>query len=149
MGNVLLDCSIERTRNFLQKALGASDEHAAGEIILVGPNLLGFFIEKCAGATVRAASIAAGNVPAPDRGTIVVEAEQVTMPKLAGVDAIAIGTKVWWSVDDSALVSALSQVDVSGACYACGETTLLSNDTADTVEIIFDGRQTVSEAGTG
>lgn len=149
MAEVLLDCAIERTRNFLQAALGASDEHVQGEVIVVGPNLLGFFVEKCAGATVRAASIAAGAVPAPDRATIIVEAEQVTMPKLAGDDAIAIGTKVWFSADDNCLVSALSEVDNSGACYACGETTKLSNDTADTVEIMFDGRRTVSEAGTG
>ncbi len=149
MPEVLLNCSIERTRNFVQRALGASDEHVQGEVIVVGPNLLGFFIEACAGATVRAASIAAGNVPAPANGTIVFEAEDVTMPKLAGVDAIAIGTKVWFSADDNALVTALTDVDAAGACYACGETIELSNDTADTVRIAFDGRQTVSEAGTG
>ncbi len=149
MAEVILNCSMERTWNFLQAALGASDEHVQGEVKVVGPNLLAFFIEKCAGATVRAASIAARDIPAPDRGTLVCMAEDVTMPKLAGVDTIAIGTKVWFSADDNCLVSALSQVDASGACYACGETIELSNDTADTVRIIFDGRKTVSEAGTG
>lgn len=126
-----------------------SEALTAGQIKLLGPNLLSIVMERAKGATLRAAEIAAGNIPSPSLAACLFEMEDVTMPKLAGVDAIAVGTKVWYDVDDDALVSALTQVDASGACYACGETIELSNDVADTVRITFDGRRTVSEAGTG
>jgi hypothetical protein len=145
----ILNCSIDRTRNFVHSALGADDDFAAGEVVVLGANLIGFLAEACAGATVRAASIAANTVPKADRGTLIFEAEDVTMPKLAGVDAIAAGTKVWFSVDDNALITALSQVDAAGECLVCGTTIELSNDVDDTVRITFDGRQTAVETGTG
>ena len=144
----ILNCTIERTRNFVLKVLGANDDHAAGEFKVIGATLIGFVVEKCAGATVRAASIAAGTIPSPDRATFIFEAEDITVPKLAGDDAIAAGAKVWFSVDDNAFVSALSKVDNTGACYYCGTTLELSNDTADTTRIHLHGDPTASEAGT-
>ncbi len=144
----ILNCTIERTRNFVLRVLGVDDDHAAGEFKVIGATLIGFLVEKCAGATVRAASIAAGAVPSPDRATFVFEAEDITVPKIAGDDAIAAGAKVWFSVDDNVFVSSLAEVDNAGACYYCGTALELSNDTADTIRIYLNGAQTVSEAGT-
>jgi hypothetical protein len=71
------------------------------------------------------------------------------MDKMPGVDSIAAGTKLWFSVDDNQLVSALTDVDASGDCHACAVALELSDDTADTVRVAFNGFNVPAEAGTG
>ncbi len=144
----IINCPLDRGFQFTY-TLADGDNFTAGNIFLLGPNLLAIVVERAEGATARAATIAAGGLRQPVVATLLLVCEDVTMPKLAGVDAIADGTKMWYSVDDDCLVSALSEVDAAGACYACACSLVISNDTADTVRVHFDGRFTVSEAGTG
>jgi hypothetical protein len=145
----VINCSIERCLQGPPFVCADANIVEAGQVVVLGPNLLVVAAEAADGLTQRAVDIAAGKLPRPSLYAPLFMIEDCTMPKLAGVDAIAIGTKVWFSADDNALVTALTQVDAAGACYACGVTVELSNDVADTVRITFDGRGTVSEAGTG
>ncbi len=145
---VTFNAPIDRGFQFTY-TLADADDFTAGQVFLLGPNVLALVVERAEGATAKAVTIAAGDLAQPGVATLLLTCEDVTMAKLAGVDSIADGTKMWYSVDDDALVSALSEVDASGACYACACSIELSNDTADTVRVSFDGRFTVSEAGTG
>lgn len=144
----IFNASTERGRQ-LNYSPTTSQALTAGQVLLLGANLLTIVLERAKGATLRAAEIAAGNIASPSLAACLFECEDVTMPKLPGVDSIAVGTKLWYSADDDSLVDSLSDVDASGACYACGVAIELSNDTADTVRIAFNGYNTVSEAGTG
>lgn len=145
----VINCSIERCLQGPPIVCGDADIIEAGQVELIGANLLVVAAEAADGATQRAVDVAAGKLTRPGLWAPLYMIEDCTMPKLAGVDAIAAGTKVWFSADDNCLVTALSQVDAAGECYACGVTLELSKDTADTVRIAFDGRVTVAEAGTG
>jgi len=142
-----INCPIDRGFQFTHVCT-ADEDFVAGEMLLLGANLLCIVVERGEGATVRAATIAAGNMAQPPVVTCLMVCEDVTLDKLAGDDTIAIGSWLWYSVDDDCLVTALNKVDNSGACYKCAVAIELSDDPNDTVRVHFDGRFTVSEAGT-
>ncbi len=146
--NTVINCPIDRGFQFT-KVLTADEDFVAGQMLLMGANLLGIVVEKAEGATVRAATIAAGKLAQPRVATLLMVCEDVTLDKLAADDTIAIGSWLWYSVDDDCLVTALAKVDASGACYKCAIAIELSDDPNDTVRVHFDGRFTASEAGTG
>jgi predicted RecA/RadA family phage recombinase len=148
MGISILMSEIERSSQFIFTGLTASQSILAGDMLVIGANCLASMVEKAKGATLRTAERAAGTLVAPDRSTALVTAEDLVLPKTPGLDAIAVGTKVWWDTTTKKLISALSQV-TTDTNYACGFTVRLSDDTADTVAINFDGRNTVAENGTG
>jgi hypothetical protein len=143
----ILNSEIERSQQMID-ILGDAESIAAGDIVLVGPNLLARAVEKADGLTARNVSIAAGEIPNPDRAAMLLTAELLLVPKTAGLDTIAVGTKVWWDTTTEAVITALSQV-TTDTNYACGVTVELSDDVNDEVMINFDGRNTVAENGTG
>jgi hypothetical protein len=146
---LILNQNLERGRQFTYSALGVNDDISAGDIVVVGANLVGLAVEAAQGATKRASEIAAGNIPEDDRCELLIEHNDVTVPKMAGDDSIGKGVKVFYSVDDAVWVSALSKVDASGDCYQAGVTLEASNDTDDTIRICFNGIGVAVEAGTG
>lgn len=141
----VLNTSIDRGLSFVNTVIGANVTVTKNSIQVIGPNMLAIAAEKAAGATVRASQ----TIPYPDRYTAIFQHEDVTVDKLPGVDAIAAGTKLWYSVDDDAFVDSLTDVDAAGDCYACATSLELSDDVNDTVRVTFDGRNTIAEAGTG
>lgn len=88
---------IDRGYQFTYSALGASDDLSAGDVILLGSNLLAIVVEEAAGATVRAASIAAGAVPKPALCALLLSHELVSVMKTLAL-AIAKGDKLYWDV---------------------------------------------------
>lgn len=148
-GEAELKCSIDRCLVGPPIVCADANVFEKGQVEVAGTNLICIVAAAADGATQRAVDIAAGRPARPDRWTPIYQAEDVVMDKLPGVDSIAIGTKLWFSVDDNALVDSLSDVDAAGACYLCAVALELSDDVNDTIRVAFNGYDTVSEAGTG
>ncbi len=128
----ILNGSVDRGRLFTYSDLGASDEHAAGEVVVIGTALVGIVIEKCAGATVRAASVTANTIPAPDRCAFMYEHEDVTILKNTAL-VITAGDLVFWDVADNNVNKTAS------GNYAIGVALEDAASAATTVRIAFDG----------
>ena len=128
----ILNCSIDRGRSFIYSDLGASDDHAKGEVIVVGTALVGICAEKCAGATVIAASIAAGTIPSPDRCALIYEMDKVTILKNTAL-VISAGDLVFWDVADNNVNKTAS------GNYAIGVALIDAASADTTVVIAFDG----------
>lgn len=128
----ILNTSIDRGRSFVYSDLGANDSHAAGEVIVVGTALVGICLEKAAGATVRAASIAANTIPSPDRCALMYEHEDVTILKNTAL-VISAGDLVFWDVADNNVNKTAS------GNYAVGVALEDAASAGTTVRIAFDG----------
>jgi len=155
MAECVLNCSIDRCLQGPPIVCADADIIEKGQVEVFGTPTAGNFdlLMVAAGAadglTQRTADAAAGLPPRPDRWAPLFAIEDCTMDKLAGDDSIAAGAKLWFSVDDNCLTSALANIDNAGVCYACATALEVSNDTADTIRVTFDGRMVVGEAGTG
>lgn len=145
---VTFNAPIDRGFQFTY-TLAASDDFTAGQVLLLGPNVVALVVEKAEGATARAATIAAGDLAQPKVATVLLTFEDVTVSKLAGDDSIGAGVHLWYDVDDDDFVSSLSNavsgVTIGNDCYKCGVSLEASDDSADTIRITFDGRFTVME----
>lgn len=149
MAECVLNCSIDRCFQGPPIVCGASDVIEKGQVEVIGTNLVVVAAGAADGATQRAADEAAGKPPRADRWAPLYQIEDCIMDKMAGVDSIAAGTKLWFSVDDNCLVDSLSDVDNSGDCHACAVALEASDDTNDTVRVAFNGFNVPAEAGTG
>ncbi len=128
----VINTSIDRGSSFVYTALGASDDHAKGEVVVIGTALVGICMAAGAGATVRAATIAAGGIEEPDSIAFLYEHEDVTILKNTAL-IITAGDLVFWDVADNNVNKTAS------GNYAVG-VALETADTADTtVRIAFDG----------
>lgn len=128
----ILNTSIDRGRGFTYSALEVTDDFAAGDVEVIGTALTVIVVEKAAGATVRAASVAAGTEPKPDSCAILYEHEDVKILKNTSL-IIAKGDLVFWDVAEGKVNKTAS------GNYAVG-VALEAADTADTtVNIAFDG----------
>jgi hypothetical protein len=154
MTEAVINCSIDRCDQLPPHVCGDTEVIEKGQVEIIGTAtatataLVVIAAAAADGATQRAADVAAGLAARADRYAPIVRCEDVTLPKKPGVDAIAAGTKCWWSVDDNYLVTALNQVDDAGVCWPCFQTSELSDDTADTVRGYFNGILCTSAAGT-
>jgi hypothetical protein len=149
MAEAVLNCSIDRCLQGPPIVCADADVIEKGQIEVIGANLVVIAAGAADGLTQRTADAAAGLPPRPDRWAPLYTAEDITVDKMPGVDSIAAGTKVWFSVDDNQFVDSLSDVDAAGDCHACGVTLELSDDVNDTVRIAFNGFNVPAEAGTG
>jgi len=144
--NTVINCPINRGFQFT-KVLTTSEDFVVGQMLVMGANLLGIVVERAEGATVRAATIAAGGMAQPPVATILIVCEDVTLDKLAGDDAIAAGVELWYDITSDCLVSSISNavsgVTIGHDLYKCAISLEVSDDTADTIRVHFDGRYTV------
>ena len=129
---MVMNTSIDRGRSFVYTDLGASDDHAAGEVIVIGTALVGFVVDKCAGATVRAASVTANEIPSPEYGALIYEHEDITVLKNTAL-VITAGDLVFWDTADNNVNKTAS------GNYAVGVALEDAASAATTVRIAFDG----------
>jgi len=148
MAEAVLNCSIDRCLQGPPIVCGDAQIIEKGQVEVIGTHLVVIAAAAADGLTQRAADIAAGKMERPDRYAPLYTCEDCIMDKLAGVDSIAAGTPLWFSVDDNALVDSLSDVDNSGDCHQCAVALEASDDTADTIRVAFNGFNVVAEAGT-
>lgn len=132
MAEVTFNTSIERGKGFVHTNLGATDDFSKGEVILIGTNLVCICLEEAAGATVRAASIAAGSIPKPDRCAVLYEHEDITIKKSDSV-AFSAGDEVFWDVTDNEVNKS------AGGNYRIGVALEDAAEADKTVRISFDG----------
>lgn len=131
--SAILNTSVDRCKQFTYDALGASDDFDKGDVILVGAALLGICLADGAGATVRAASIAAGNIPKPDRIALAFDAEDITITKTTAL-AIVKGDLLYWDVAEDAVNKTAANN------YFCGiALEAAAADTETTVRMTFEG----------
>ena len=149
MAEAVLNVSLDRCIVMPPITCGDANIFEKGAVESLGAVLVAIVAAAADGATQRAVDVAAGLPPRSLTWAPVIMAPDVTMLKLAGEDSIAIGTKLWWSEDDNVLTVALASIDNTGVCKAVAVAIELSNDTADTVRVAFDGRMVADEAGTG
>ena len=158
MAEVLLDSSIDRCLQGPPIVCADADVIEQGQVEIIGtvadgtPALVTVAAAAADGLTQRNVDIAANKAPRPDRWAPLFTIEDCTVKKMAGDDAIAAGTKLWFSVTDNVFVTDLSAA-VSGVtdgsiCYACAVALVLSDDPNDTVRVTFDGRMVSGEAAT-
>jgi hypothetical protein len=124
--------SIKKGRSFTYSDLGDSDDFEKGDVIVIGTALVGIVMEEAAGATVRAASIAAGTVPKPALCEVMYEHEEV---KIAKNESLKIdkGDLVFWDVNDENVNKTASDN------YAIGVALKDAAEADTTVLIAFDG----------
>lgn len=151
MAEVALNCSIERCFQGPPIVCGDAVVIEKGQVEVIGAgtagtsNLVVVAAAAADGATQRAADIAAGRAPRPDRYTPIYEAEDITVMKKSGVNAIIAGTKLWWCPALNVAISALTQQGSAGTGYAVFTALEISNDTDNTIRVAFDGRKALAE----
>lgn len=149
MAECVLNCSIDRCLQGPPIVAGASAVIEKGQVEVVGAALVVVAAGASDGLTQRTADIAAGRPPRPKLWAPLYTIEDCIMDKMPGVDSIAAGAKLWFSVDDNQLVDSLTDVDASGDCHACAVALEASNDVDDTIRVAFNGFNVPAEAGTG
>lgn len=132
----IINTPLEDCSQFVYSDLAVTDDFAAGDVELIGASLLGIVVEQAAGATVRAATLAAGGIVEPDRCTMVLKADHVTILKNTSL-VISKGDIVYWDVADGNVNK------TALANHACGIALADAAEAATTVDIVFDGTGTL------
>jgi hypothetical protein len=147
-------CPIDRCFQGPPVVCSAAQIIEKGQIEVIGTQANGtaalvvIAAEAADGTTQRAVDAAAGKLPRADRYAPLYSAEEVRVKKMPGDDAIAAGTKLWFSVADNVAVSALVNASHDGKCYPCLMSLEASNDTTDTIVCAFNGVNSVCALGT-
>lgn len=124
----LSDCD-----QFIYSDLEAADTFAEGQVELIGASLIAICIEKAAGATGRAADLAAGTKIRPDRCTMVTQCDDVTALKTSAL-AIDKGDIVYWDVAEGVFNKTALANHASGIALADAA------NPSSTVKISFEGK---------
>jgi len=155
MAECVLNCPIDRCFQGPPVVCADADVIEKGQIETIGTSaaatvsMLVVAAGAADGLTQRTADAAAGVPARPDRWAPLFTVEDCTVDKLAGDDAIAAGTQLWFSEDDNCFTTDIANIDASGVCFPAAQAIELSNDVDDTVRVTFDGRLVTGVAGTG
>lgn len=158
MSEVALNCPIDRCFQGPPIVCADADIIEKGQVEIMGTsgaaNIANVVVAAGAadGVTQRAVDIAANKPPRPDRYAALFFIEDCEVDKIAGDDAIAAGTKLWWSETDNAFCTSISAaasgVTETSICWPCATAIELSDDPNDKVRVTFDGRMVTGVAAT-
>ena len=131
-----INTPLEDCDQFIYNDLEAADTFEEGQVELIGASLLAICVEEAAGATGRAADLAAAIKVRPDQCTMVTQCDDVTILKTSAL-AIDKGDIVYWDVAEGVVNKTAS------GNHACGIAFEDAANPSANVRISFEGKGVV------